>query len=83
MMLNGIIFFFVCFFLHTCYNKNYFLFTEEITWPGGSIMKFRHKALTIKKEIFLMSFAFLATVSLVFSGVFLHILYKKNMEKRR
>ncbi len=40
-------------------------------------MKFRHKALTIKKEIFLMSFAFLATVSLVFSGVFLHILYKK------
>lgn len=46
-------------------------------------MKFRHKALTIKKEIFLMSFAFLATVSLVFSGVFLHILYKKNMEKRR
>ena len=43
-------------------------------------MKFRHKALTIKKEIFLMSFAFLATVSLVFSGVFLHILYKKNME---
>ena len=27
-----------------------------------------------------MSFAFLATVSLVFSGVFLHILYKKNME---
>ena len=43
-------------------------------------MKFRHKALTIKKEIFLMSFAFLATVSLVFSGVFLHILYRKNME---
>lgn len=40
-------------------------------------MKFRHKALTIKKEIFLMSFAFLATVSLVFSGVFLHILYRK------
>ena len=43
-------------------------------------MKFRHKAFNYKKEIFLMSFAFLATVSLVFSGVFLHILYKKNME---
>ncbi|CUP85768.1 Uncharacterised protein [Fusicatenibacter sp. 2789STDY5834925] len=26
MMLNGIIFFFVCFFLHTCYNKNYFFY---------------------------------------------------------
>ncbi len=79
-MLNGIIFFlFVSSFIRAII-RIIFLFTEEKTWPGGSIMKFRHKALTIKKEIFLMSFAFLATVSLVFSGVFLHILYRKNME---
>ena len=34
MMLNGIIFFFVCFFLHTCYNKNYFFIYRRKNLAG-------------------------------------------------
>lgn len=44
-------------------------------------MKDRKKrSLTIKSEIFLLSFAFLAIVSLVFTSMFLEILYQNNID---
>lgn len=41
------------------------------------------KSLTIKNEIFLLSFLFLALVSLIFAGLFLKILYEHNMDNAR
>lgn len=41
------------------------------------------KSLTIKTEIFLLSFLFLAIVSLIFSGMFLKLLYDHNMISAR
>lgn len=47
-------------------------------------MKIRKKGLlTIKGEIFLLSFLFLAIVALIFSGIFLCILYRNNMDNAK
>lgn len=40
----------------------------------------KEKSLTMRSEIFLLSFAFLAIVSLVFTSMFLDILYKNNID---
>lgn len=42
--------------------------------------KERKRSLSMKREIFLLSFFFLAIVSLIFLGVFLRILYRLNVE---
>lgn len=42
--------------------------------------KEKKKSLSMKREIFLLSFFFLAIVSLIFLGVFLQILYRLNIE---
>ncbi len=42
-----------------------------------------HGTLTIKREIFLLSSAFLAVVALIFSGIFLRVLYLTNMDSAK